>query len=93
MQAAGVTLYIFLFVLLVTQLHPDDSKTPEILAATFFLISFVFSALVCGMLLLGYPARLALAGKIKRAAQVVAWSGLSLVIILLVVAAILLLLG
>lgn len=83
-QAVGVIVYIFLFALAATQIEKLQ-KPPEIIAATIFLTAFVISALTCGMLVLGYPAFLALRGQIKRAAEVVFWSGGWLALILAII--------
>ena len=81
-QAVGVGLYISLFATLVNNIEKIKPEPPEMLGIMFFLTAFVISALVCSSLVLGYPVLLALEDNVKRAVQVVAWSALSLVIIL-----------
>lgn len=78
MQALGVIVYILLLVSVLNVLESATrNEPPEFVAAGFFMLTFVFSALVCGSLVLGYPALLAIKGNVKRAVMVVAWSGLT----------------
>jgi hypothetical protein len=83
-QAVIVVAYIVIFALFVMSAENIIPNPPQILAMTLSLIAFVFSALVCGAAILGYPVTLAIRGKIKRAVEVVAWSAGSLLAIALV---------
>lgn len=76
-QVALTLLYIILFSYgVVTFMPPPD--TPDALAPfppmIFFLTAFVFSALLCGSLVLGYPALLFFEGVRSRALLVILWS-------------------
>ena len=82
-QAVGVTMYISLFVLLISNMEHAAPDAPEITIGIFMLLAFVVSALSCGSLVLGYPAVLALQGKTKRAIEIVFWSGASMMLFLL----------
>lgn len=92
-QAAGVAGYITLFALTLQGLQKYMPEVPEIAAAMFMLTAFVFSALFCGSLVLGYPSLLALGGKTKRAVEVLFWSGATLLGFLLIFGIVLLILG
>jgi hypothetical protein len=83
LQAAAIAVYILTFASLITQIGQPSPRIPEFAAASFFLLAFVFSALVCGSLALGYPALLAVRGKVSRAVKIVAWSALTFAVILL----------
>lgn len=77
-QAVIVVAYIVIFAFFVMSAESIIPNPPQILAMTFALIAFVFSALVCGTAMLGYPVTLIIRGKIKRAVEVVIWSAVSL---------------
>lgn len=83
LQAAGVVVYILIFVSIVNLLRAVVAiQPPEFLIAAFVLLTFVFSALICGSLVLGYPVLLAMKGNAKRAVAVVGWTGLAFAAIL-----------
>jgi hypothetical protein len=77
-QALGVAGYVLLIAAAVSTLERIESNSPQILAAAAFLTAFVVSALVCGSLILAYPATLALKGKVKDALEIIAWSAAAL---------------
>ncbi len=83
LQGASVLLYILLLVLLLNALSSvsdriySDAETP-LFAPVLFLLVFVFSALTCGSLVLGYPLVTALKGDVKRAVMIVVYSALTL---------------
>ncbi len=81
-QALGVVLYIGFFAILVSALTTRGATVPQFIGVAFFLIAFVFSAMVCGGLVLAYPAVLALRGKVRRALKIVGWSGVAFVLLL-----------
>lgn len=84
-QATGVAAYVLLFALIVTNSQHVVPNGPAVLGIMFFLIAFIFSALLCGSLVLGYPILLALRGQLKRAVSIVMWTGISLVMFLVLV--------
>ncbi len=92
LQASGVAIYVLLLAYsgqnFISQLHPAIAS--PILALAFFLLLFVTSALICGGLVLGYPAYLFFNGERKTAIRLVLWSVGWLVILLLVLVFILL---
>lgn len=83
LQAAGVIIYILIFVSIINLLRAAVTiQPPEFLVAAFVLLTFVFSALVCGSLVLGYPSLLIFKGNVKRAVTIVGWTGLAFAAIL-----------
>lgn len=84
-QALATATYIGLFALLVVNMQNADTYPIQVLGVIVSLLLLVFSSLVCGLLVLGYPAVLALRGKIKRAVMTVIWSVASLAMILFAV--------
>ena len=87
-QAIGVTAYVLLFAFAASNLERLKVHPPQILAAAAFLTAFVVSALVCGSLVLAYPAVLVMQGKTKNALEIVAWSAAGLATFLLLFLAI-----
>lgn len=85
LQGGVVALYVLGFAAMVTNVQYIMPHPAPALAISFVLISFVVSALICGVAVLGYPALLALKGKIARAIVIVFWSGVTLVATLLAV--------
>ncbi len=83
LQGSSVVLYILLLIMLLNALSSvsdrvySAAETP-IFAPVLFLLVFVFSALTCGSLVLGYPLVTALKGDIKQAVMMVVWSGVTL---------------
>jgi hypothetical protein len=83
-QGLSVAVYIALFALVVIAMQDMKPQPAEVLGVIVSLLLFVVSALVCGLLVLGYPIVLALRGKIQRAVWTIVYSGLSLALILFV---------
>jgi hypothetical protein len=81
-QALGVVLYVGLFAVLVGSLESKHISVPPFIGIAFFLIAFVFSAIVCGGLILAYPTVLALRGKVRRALKIIGWSGIAFLLLL-----------
>ncbi|MBX4215568.1 hypothetical protein KW797_01320 [Candidatus Parcubacteria bacterium] len=75
LETLGVLSYISLFAFLVSSgfLKGIEHQVPEFLAPVFFLTTFVFSALLTGTLVLGYPAMLFFEGNRSRAVAIVVW--------------------
>ena len=90
-QATSVAAYVLFFALIASNLTNWLPNPPVVFAIMSFLIAFIISALVCASLVFGYPVILALRGQISRAVEVVVWSGVSLLLILMLVMASLLL--
>jgi hypothetical protein len=67
LQALGVGIYVGLISLLLNYLERTFQTASGLLVPTFFLLLLVFSAAVCGSLIFGYPAYLAMNNKIKDA--------------------------
>jgi len=90
-QAAGVTVYVALFATFITWIEESNTPDPpQFVAMLFFLTAFIMSALVCGGLVLAYPATLALQGNIRRAIITLLWSVACFFAILLIVGALIL---
>lgn len=90
-QAAGVAAYVLLIAFTISNLEHIESDSPQVLAAAVFLTTFVISALVCGSLIMAYPATLALKGKVKDALEIIAWSAAGLATFLLLFISVLIL--
>jgi len=88
LQAAGVTAYCALiggFFWLMDKI----SLNPGFVGIFLMLTLFVFSAVVCGLIVFGYPAYLALNKKIKEALSVLTYTlAYSLLIILIIIFAV-----
>lgn len=79
LQGLLVVLYVAIFVSLVQLLDAMPEDTAPALAGMFFLLAFVTSALICGSLVLGYPAIVAIGGNIKRAVQIVFYTAITMI--------------
>jgi hypothetical protein len=86
LQALAVVGYISLVSLLLMSTNHFISKPPEFVAAIVMLTTFVLSAGITGTLVFGLPAYFALRSDIKRAISILAFTFLSLFVILLVAA-------
>lgn len=75
-QSAAVLCYILLFTIATQILHDTLGTIPDnpLIDMPIFLMTFVFSALVCGGAILGYPLALLFEKRVRRAATVVLWS-------------------
>jgi hypothetical protein len=85
LQAGGVASYILLLVALATNFGSLIEHSSQILAPMIFLTTFVTSALICGSIVLAYPAWLAVQRRSKDAIEIIAWSIAWLLIILFTV--------
>ncbi|HTY39875.1 MAG TPA: hypothetical protein VMC43_02190 [Candidatus Paceibacterota bacterium] len=76
LQAIGLTFYVLGVASLFSNLAGFAPRTaPDpVLAASFFLLLFVLSALISGAILLAYPITLFFNGHRKQALAVVGWS-------------------
>jgi hypothetical protein len=83
-QAAGIIAYILLVVTIMTQSGINEQNIPGILAPLMFILMFVTSALICGTIALYYPATLALQGKVRDALEVIAWTGVWMIAMLVI---------
>jgi len=72
---------VALFILLAESLFPDDSSG-VIFGIASFLIVFVFSAMMSGVIMLGLPVYFATQNKYREAIIVLASTGFSLIAIL-----------
>src|SRR5690242_6242379 len=81
-QALGVMLYVVIFATVVFNLGQHIRVDNPIFSAVTALTSFVTSTLICGSLVLGAPALLALKGQIKQAIMIMVWSAIWLIVIL-----------
>lgn len=72
-QAGGILAYIAIFVSL---LDSTRDWTPPMfwMGPAMFLMAFVTSALICSLIVFGYPARLFLEGERARAVRIVLWT-------------------
>lgn len=76
-QAVVVLCYVLFFALSVQTIHGwlGDVFSPDpFLGMAFFLTVFVFSALVCGGAILGYPLVLLFEKNVRRAVTIICWS-------------------
>jgi hypothetical protein len=75
-QSLFVVCYVLLFAFSINTVHNrfGDIFTSPVTGIPFFLTLFVFSALVCGGAVLGYPLTLVLEKNLRRALQIVGWS-------------------
>lgn len=71
------------FIILVESVFPDDSQG-VIIGIASFLIVFVFSALISGVIMLGLPLYFATQQKYKESLMVLASSAVSLIAILII---------
>lgn len=88
LQAAGLTAYVAVFAFLALHIQPwliANRNVHPILGIILFLLTFVFSALVSGALILGYPVFLFFEGRRSEALRIVVWSALFLLFFLCVV--------
>lgn len=76
-QAVLVLCYVLFFALSLQTIHGwlGDGIFPDpFLGMAFFLTAFVFSALVCGGAILGYPLVLLFEKNVRRAVEIICWS-------------------
>ncbi len=86
-EAAGVALYIATFAFLAEKFRFFAGGQPDpapMVAMAIFLLTFSTSALICGLIIFGYPFSLFMEGKRREAAGVVVWSAAFLAAISLV---------
>jgi len=93
-EVFGLTAYITLFALLsqLTSSWIQPANISPIVSVIFFLLVFVFSTLISGSLILGYPAKLFFEGKKKEAFSVLLWSAVWMIIFIIVALLLLLIL-
>lgn len=84
-QAVGLIAYIALFSLAATLLSQYVVPPAPFVAIILGLLAFVFSALVSGSIVLGYPLFLALNGEKRAAIRILVWSIFWIALLLLVV--------
>ncbi|TSC59629.1 MAG: Uncharacterized protein LiPW15_649 [Parcubacteria group bacterium LiPW_15] len=85
-EAAGVALYIALFAFLVEKISlfaKGFAPTP-MTSMVLFLLAFSVSALICGLIVFGYPYLLLMENKKREAVKIILWTAGSLAIILLI---------
>jgi len=84
LDSLGAVVYIFLVSFALNNaeklLGPVDNK---LLAPVIFLLTFIFSALLTGFLILGKPLMLYLDGAKKESLKLLFYTGLSLFVLLL----------
>ncbi|PIR48674.1 hypothetical protein COU80_03135 [Candidatus Peregrinibacteria bacterium CG10_big_fil_rev_8_21_14_0_10_55_24] len=76
-QAILVLSYVLLFALTLQTVHGwlGDNLFPNpFVGIAFFLTAFVFSALVCGSAVLGYPLVLLVENNVRRTIEIICWS-------------------
>ena len=86
-QAVAVLIYcskIAILFKLMEKFFPEP-KSPEIYRITLMLFLLVFSAAISGLLIFGYPAYLMLHKDTKRALQILAYTFLYSLLILIIV--------
>ncbi len=85
-EAAGVALYIAAFAFLAEKFRffAGDTDPAPMVAMAIFLLAFSTSALICGIIVFGYPFSLFMEGKKREAAGVIIWSAVFLAAISLV---------
>ena len=81
-QTLRVITYVAIFATVAFNLGQHIKVASPILSAITVLTAFVTSALICGSLVLGSPALLALKGQIRQAIMILVWSAVWLVILL-----------
>lgn len=74
LQALGVVVYILLFATAAFNIAPNIHANTPVIGAAIVLTAFVTSALICGSLILGLPAIMAIKGQIKNAVLLLVWS-------------------
>lgn len=89
LQAAGVTIYIVVFILAVMLLSPlanyisrSGASLIDYIYPAFFLMAFVTSALITGSMVLAYPFWLLSKGKAKDAIIIVTWSTVWMIVLI-----------
>ena len=87
MQAAGVTIYIIVFIIavmllgsLANHMSRGGVSLIDYIYPAFFLMAFVISALMTGSMVLAYPLWLLSRGKAKDAIIIVTWSAIWLIV-------------
>ena len=83
-QATFVLCYVLSFAFTIQSVHAwlGDIFTNKIIGMSFFLTTFVFSALVCGGAIVGYPLVLLFEKKARRAVGIICWSAVWLAVFL-----------
>lgn len=87
LQALGLVSYVVLFVLIarigIELLKSRFDTTPEepFIPMILFLLAFVTSALICGIITFGYPTYLFLNGRKEVALPAVLWTAIWLVVL------------
>ena len=76
LQAIFVLCYVLFFALTVNGLHDwlGDFELNPAIGMSLFLTTFVFSALVCGGAVVGYPLVLLSEKNTRRAVAIICWS-------------------
>ncbi len=92
LEAAGLALYVSIFAIAVQNvgewLRAFNFRPQPVLSTILFLMVFVTSALICGSIILGYPATLFFNGKKREAVEIVLWSIVWLIVFLTIFAVI-----
>jgi len=78
LQASGQVFYVGVFAIVFQLVQSwgvrNDFQGDQVSGMMIFLLVFIFSALVCGVLAFGYPTTLFLAGKKSSAVKTVVWN-------------------
>jgi len=90
LQALGVTLYCSLVGFLMWNGETIFGQMKSILGPITFLLMFLVSAMICGLLVFYYPYKLFTEGKKQAAASVILVTTVSLLVILIIFIAFLL---
>lgn len=90
LQAIGVCVYCLLIALLLQGLNSANATPPRLLGGALLLILLVISAAICGALVFGIPAILALDKEIKKALFVLGYTFLYLILIFIIILTIIL---
>jgi hypothetical protein len=85
LQAIGIILYCALIASFFNFLEKTQAKPPAMLGFIVILFLLVVSATITGLMVFGYPVVLALDKKITRALQVIAYTLLYSVLIIILV--------
>ena len=84
LQACGLTLYILFIATVMNFISGKDFLPDTFLAPAIFLMLFVISALISASLVFGYPVVLFFNGRKEAAIKIVLWTGICMVVFLLV---------
>lgn len=71
LQASGIVLYVSAFVFLINAVQGWMPMRNPIVGPIVLLLAFVISALVCGLLMFGYPCILFFGGNVAESIRIV----------------------